>query len=672
MCVRVCVHGCVRVDIFLRRYVWVDMSFQPDTRYIDGKKITRIPVQDMETFYGRAKHLYHIVTKKGELVTYVPNQGQKILGDLIDSETEKRFQATGVRHFRGIALKPRQIGITTDTALRILDMSLLYPNFKALVANHLGEDTEVIFDKYQVAYRELPDYIELVDKDGNLMPSDEKGNTLIKLKPEDRSDSAKQLRFDDKTTNNYGWINVRTAGSGDNLGKGGTIQAFHVTEAANMGKYSKAVTSSMQQVPIDADGYVMIESTANGTTGDGEGYYKEWIRAEAGYEKYLKGEVDYYTGIVPIFVPWYVIDEYQMPLMGGKMEDMAGVNFGSQEREKEFYEREEMLEKDYGVTKERLNWFRWVIKNNCDYDLSVAHRYYPTFPQDAFLSTDKCYFDSNKLHSIKKDFEAGTLKIQSEQGYLDEELTFVASTIGELRIFEHPDPNSVNRYIGTVDQSKGVEDGDYTSMRIFDRYTEKYIAHWYGRIAEDLAAKEFVKLLTYYNYAYGIPEANMGTIVNMIKPGGVYEYEGDLYISKVRNDGEHDYGHNTLGPTRKVLLDEYKAWLRDNYDSFNELYDVDEHISFVRTVTSTGNVKYQADTGKHDDRVISRALAIRGFNTWDEEIGFLNEERSDFSNIIQITSPKKRKIGHKQSKLGHGGKIAGSATGKRRQSSLGR
>jgi hypothetical protein len=629
------------------------MAFEPEVYYLDdGRKVTKVPVSDMETFYGRAKHLYYIVDKKGSLITYVPNQGQKILGDIIDTELEKIYLTRGYRQFRGIALKPRQIGITTDTALRIFDMSLRYPNFKALVANHLGEDTEIIFDKYQTAYRELSDFIELLDDKGNVIV-DGSGNSLHPLKPQDRSDSAKQLRYEDKVTNNYGWINVRTAGSGDNLGKGGTIQAFHVTEAANMPRYSKAVTSAMQQVPIDVDGFVMIESTANGTSGDGEGYWKEWVRAEAGYEKYLRGELDYYTGVVPIFIPWYVIDEYQMPLQGGKLEEMSGVDFGGPEKEKDFYERETMLQEKYGVTLPRINWFRWVIKNNCNYELGTAHRYYPTFPQDAFLSTDKCFFDSTKLHALKKDFETGDRYFEAQNGYLDENLEFVESNMGELLIFEHPDPNSVNRYIGSLDQSKGVEEGDYTSMRIFDRVKEKFVAHWHGRIAEDLAAAEFVKLLTYYNFAYGIPESNMGTVINMIKPNGVLEYEGELHIDKVRNDGQHEYGFNTTGPSRKMLLDEYKAWLRDNYDSFNELYDVEEHVTFVRTVKSTGNVKFQADSGKHDDRVISRALAIKAHNTWEEEVAYLNKEGTDYSNIIKIKpSGRPTKAGYRQSQLG--------------------
>jgi hypothetical protein len=610
--------------------------FQPDVYYLaDNRRVTRVPRKDFLTFYGRAKHLYYIEDKQMRVRTYIPNQGQKILGDTIDKVLDQMQKTVGYRQFRGIALKPRQIGITTDTALRIFDMALIYPNFKALVANHLGEDTKVIFDKYQIVYRELSEFIEIIDEQGNVIP-DENGNTLRKLKPITRADAANELRFNDPETKNYSWINVRTAGSGDNLGKGGTIQAFHVTEAANMTKYAKAVTSSMQQIPQKVDGFVMIESTANGTTGDGEGYYKEWVRAEAGYERYLRGEVDYYTGVVPIFIPWYVIDEYQMALQGGKLEDMKGVDFGGPEKEQDFYNREQTLQDEFGVSIERINWFRWIVKNNCDYNLSVAHRYYPTFPQDAFLSTDKCFFDSTKLHTIKKNFESGTLSFTSQQGYLDEDLVFTPSPGGELLIFKHPDPNAINRYILTADTSKGVEDGDYTSMRIFDRVEQEFVAHWFGRISEDLAAVEFNKLGAYYNYAYGIPESNLATLVNMIKPSGVLEYAGELHIDRVRNDGDHEYGFHTLGTSRKILLDEYKAWLRNNYDKFNELPDVEEHISFVRVVKASGMVKYEADTGKHDDRVISRALGIYANNRWDEEVAFLNDDKSDYTNIVKV------------------------------------
>jgi hypothetical protein len=626
-------------------------EFRPDTRYEDGKKITRIPIQDFGTFYGRAKHLYYIRTKDNKLTTYVPNQGQLIIGNIIDNEIAKSIRLRGYPQVWIIILKPRQIGATTDTALRIMDKMLTTNMYQALVTTHVGEDTEIIFDKYKIAYQNLPDFVELIDKDGNVIIDPKTKSSLIPFKPKERSDSAKQLRFADQTE---AWVNVRTAGSGDNLGKGGTLNAAHFTEIANYDHFNKVVSSSSQQLPDNGEVYVVMESTANGTTGPGEGFYKTFVKAEAGYNKFLSGQNQSYEGYIPIFVPWYVIDEYQLPLENGEFVDLEGIDFGGPEGRPKFLEKEIMLMTQYDVSPERINWYRYIIKQKCNYSLAEANRYYPTFPEDAFLSTDKCFFDSNKLFSLQKSFDDGSRKLAVTQGYLDEDLTYVQSMGGELKIIEEPDPDSVNRYICSVDTSKGVEDGDFTSMDVFDRVTERWVAHWHGRMAEDLVAKEYVKLCTYYNYALMMPEVNRATVIDMVKPGGVLEYEGPIYFSDITGDNDYKWGFNTLSNTRKLLLDKYKAWLRTNYDKLNLIDDVLEHISFVRVVSSRGVTKYMADTGKKDDRVISKALTIYAHEWWDEEVGFLNKQKTDFTQIVKINNNNhKQTWGRRQSSIGN-------------------
>lgn len=1059
--------------------------FQPDTYYTpDNKKVTRIPAKDMKTFYGRAKHLYYIRTKDNVLATYVPHQGQKIIGDIIDTAANESIKTRGVSRVMIQILKPRQIGATTDTACRIFDMMLRINMCNALVTNHLGEDTEIIFDKYQILYRNLPDYIILLDDKGKEIV-DSTGNALIPLKPEDRADSAKQIRFSEPLSS---WINVRTAGSGDNLGKGGTLNAIHFclgenskiikangesttikdikigdsvvtgngnitkikekfdtgkketyqiktwltneiitaskdhkilthegwkktedltsedyikipkvkltnkitkvkhklyygdrwytgkgitegeieltkefgfflgyylaeghikpqnkdktkftriefffhrneiyyqriakfvepyvvstrlehkkdkltsvfyctsrwlaelvnklvgrvdnkhipewffdtnkeflegvlegfisgdgsktvnktnvkkrknrddkyvqafdwleegytkteiarklnvsisavsgffkrhkgktkkeykdslitqdfywtnkcvltttqekiarqlkriivlldygvpsfsqrktrrynkktkdryditgsgilatklhelikinhnlpvnsrsqkylkkrndwyvkvkeiipngleqtydievyhndhsfetvigivsnSESANYLHYSKATSSSLQQIPDNAETLVVNESTANGTTGSGEGYYKDWVIAEANWKKYQAGEMDSYEGYIPVFVPWYVIDEYQLPLNAGKFISLDGIDFGGPEGKEKFLEKEVMLMTEYNVSPERINWYRYIIKTKCGNSLNEANRYYPTFPEDAFLSTDKCFFDSNKLFGLKKAFDDHSLVIPYEEGNLNEDLEFVPMVGGDLHIYEHPDPNSTNRYICSIDTSKGVEDGDYTSMKVLDRLTEKWVASWHGKIAEDIAAKEFIKLCIYYNYALAMPEANRATVIDLIKPGGFLEYEGEIYYSKVYNDGTYEYGFHTspgAGATsRKLLLDRYKAWLRDNYDKFNNVEDVEEHLSFVRTVSQRGTVRFEADQGKKDDRVMCMALAITANLWWEEEVGILNDEKTDYKAIVKVNAGRKNSVmGYKQSSLG--------------------
>lgn len=601
----------------------------------------KVKATDFHTFEGRAKNFYNIRNKEGIDVPYEFNEAQKILNRIIEEEFERSYKETGYYQCKIQVLKSRQVGITTDTALRNLDF-MCRKSVYGLVLNHTGEDSDLAYDKYRIAYDGLPNYVQLTDENGNLV-----SDQAIPYKPKEYSYSAKQLRFADQTKS---WVTIRTAGSGDNVGKGSTVQFVHFTESANYTHYGKVFSSVMQQVPKKSDHFVVNESTANGTTGSGEGFYKDWVNNETAWKRYKRGETESFEGFRPVFIPWYLMSEYTLPLRNGKFVDIDSIDFGSPEGKRKFLEKEQLLMDEHGVSKESINWYRANIKENCQYKLSEANRYYPTFPEDAFLASDKCFFDSSKLHTIKHKIESGAKTLDGNRGYLNESLEFVPSQTGELVIKEHPDSNFTNRYIISLDQSTGLEEGDYACMKVLDRVTRKHVARWKGKLAEDLLAQEFIKLGTYYNHAYGIPEANLATVVNIIKPDGLMPYDGELFAREYKASGEPLWGMFTSGGTRKILLDEHLAFVRDRYDDLFDLETVDEYISFVRNVTKTGNVRYEADNGKHDDEVMADCLCTYAYNRYDEDIGELNNTKTDYSSVIRVKGHKRK--GMKNSALG--------------------
>src|SRR5690625_8000405 len=69
----------------------------------------------------------------------------------------------------------------------------------------------------------------------------------------------------------------------------------------------------------------------------------------------------------PIFVPWYMIKEYSKPLAGGRLESIENIDFGSEDRKREFLEKEDMMRKGiYNpltgekvvLTEEQINWYQ--------------------------------------------------------------------------------------------------------------------------------------------------------------------------------------------------------------------------------------------------------------------------------------------------------------------------
>jgi hypothetical protein len=600
------------------------------------KKTADITMDEYADFLGRASKLYFIRDDNGNIINFIPNEGQMMLHRIIEEEFERSRSLRGVEQCRLIVLKPRQIGLSTYTAIRNLDFMLFKERCNGLVFAHEDDATERIYSlRYRIPFDELPDIIRIVDDKG--VPIRNGGAEVnIAFKPETFSDSAFHLKFENQTKSDL-W--VRSAGG--KLVKGGTINVLHLTEAADMAKYENLLRAVENELPLNAFNFAMIESTANGMTGDGEGFYKDWVNSVKEWERFQRGESDTFNGYRPVFLPWYLFSKHRMPLHLGKLIDVDHL-FSTQEQRQTFYSREQSLVENKGVSMETINWYRYHLKEKLRGDFQAMNQYFPTIPEDAFLATDNCFFDSARLFDRKTAIESDHPGYS--QGYLDEDITFQSSPTGSLRIWDMPDDSHLNRYVVSIDVSKGLAEGDYTCMYVFDRLKQRYVARWHGKIAEDLAAEEVNKLALFYNEALLVVEENMATVANLVKPGGHVAYSGPLFFREVRANGEPVWHFNTNPSSRKILLDNYKAWLRERYDTLQDIEETDEHLSFVRRVTHSGNVKFAADNGKKDDIVMSRALAQYGADWWEEPIATLTKDRNDISQIINVGHKPKRVV----------------------------
>jgi hypothetical protein len=602
-------------------------------------KTVHISTDDYKTFLGRASKLYFIRDDNGDLINFVPNEGQMMLHDIIEEEFARSMRTKGVPQCRVIILKPRQIGATTYTAIRLLDFLMFHGRCNGLVFAHEDDATERIYSmRYRTPFDELPDHIVMTDKNGQPILDSTKTPIKIKFKPETKADSGYHIQFKDQTQSDL-W--VRSAGG--KLVKGGSINLLHFTEAADMTKYEALFRAVENELSLTALNFAVVESTANGVSGDGEGFYKDWVNSVKEWDRFIKGETDTFNGYRPVFLPWYKFSKHRVPLTNGKLIDIDHL-FSSQEQRNRFYDREQILTAQKQVPIEAINWYRYHLKEKLRGDFDAMNQYFPTVPEDAFLASDKCFFDSIKLFDIKSQYE--TKEPEYERGSLDSDLNFTPSPIGDLKIWQQPDDTYMYRYVVSCDSSKGLEEGDYTCMWVFDRLKQKYVARWHGKIAEDLAAQELLNLAYYYNDALIIVEENLATIANLIKPEGLLAYSGPLYFRDIRAGGELVWHWQTSSTSRKILLDSYRAGLRENYEILPDLESVDEHMSFVRKTTGRGNVKYEADTGKKDDIVMSGAMAYYAAQWWEEPIAELNARRNDIQSIINVRHKQAKPVKH--------------------------
>src|SRR5690625_2750077 len=441
-----------------------------------SENVKHVPLDDMLTFAGRCRHLYYIKGKDKQTVPFIFSEAQEILNEIVEEEFRRTKRENGASQGRFIVLKPRQIGATTYFGVKAFDKLLNDHGTDVLTMAHNTDTTRLIYEIYRRCYDNLPDvviptihgnpitqltYLKEVYPDRVKNLSAEERSQLssvqcrIKVKPETKAYSGNQMSFVDNDSRSI----IQTAGSKDDAGKGITPSIVHKSECANFPDYHSTMTSVMPSVPKDTDGVlVALESTANGVSGKGEGYYNTWTNSSTACNDYRNGKDPSFSGFRPIFVPWYMIKEYSKPLAGGRLESIENIDFGSEDRKREFLEKEDMMRKGiYNpltgekvvLTEEQINWYRWIIKTDCEYDYNLAMRYYPTTPEEAFTASSFGFFDAQKLSNLKTKrlnkplpFKRGTID-WGEGG----ELEFNEDSLGGWKIFEQPDPEWENRYI---------------------------------------------------------------------------------------------------------------------------------------------------------------------------------------------------------------------------------
>lgn len=677
------------------------------TTYEGDLIIRNVLISDIEDFlhplgfHTRAKYLYKIRTKEGgKNVFYEPWQPQIIVDRVIREEWKRSYEVMGKHQVFLMYLKARQEGLSTDTSLRMIDKMLFNESYIVQVLAHDQEGTSLLYNQYKRAFNNLPHFVQVVDADGTPISM---GGALWRIPIKPGGEPIKGgIQFKSLT---HSQLITQTAGKGDNAGKAGSINSVHFSENANYEKHDDVV-SSVNQMLGGSDIFGVKESTANGTTGAGEAFYKDWTSEEKGWMRFKSGENETFEGWRPLFIPWYWLSSYRKKLHNDKKVSLDGIEWESDKEKLEYLEWEEQVEEDiipndpeidheeYDV-RESTNFYRDVIKTKCQRKLANARRYYPTTPQEAFVTSDKCFFSTNKLFVVNSNLRARTDGLGYKTGEINSKGEFVERLGGPLKIKRFPDKNWKYRYVISCDQSKGYEEGDYSDMSVFDRVERDWVGYWNDSIPETQLAVEFTKMGYYWRNGLLVPEENRMTVINLIKPDGHERYMGELYYKKdiavSSNRREPQWGYQMNVATRKYLIDKLLSFLEAdensnevpmdeilrNYPKLFTEEQVNEYMNFIRTV-SGGKSKFQAAPGHKDDIVIGDGLCLIGDEWWDRSPQKIVKDRRGHQNkVLNIKVPsgsyKRGKNGVRQSGLGKKKKKYDIYVGgKRKQSRLGR
>ena len=248
------------------------------------------------SFYSR--WCLKIRTKGGDVAPFVFNRAQEYL----HQQVEKQLMETG--KVRCIVLKGRQQGMSTYIGGRFYWKTTHLAGKSTFILSHQSDTTERLFSIIERFHKNVPDPVKMETDVAN----------------------RRRMVFSGLGSEYF----VGTAGN-EEVGRGGTIQYLHASEAAFYPSNSGFQKGLLQAVPDAPGTEVFLESTASGYDAV---FYPLAMQA-------LQGKGEYKL----IFIPWYWQLEYRKA---------PPVDFIRTEEETKLAEA-------FGLDNAQLNWRRTKI-----------------------------------------------------------------------------------------------------------------------------------------------------------------------------------------------------------------------------------------------------------------------------------------------------------------------
>lgn len=507
-----------------------------------------------------------IKDKNSKIVNLKLNYPQQRLYDTI-KELKKEHKPVRI-----IILKARQMGFSTLTEAILFKETATKHNITSGIIAHENKATNNLFNMSKLYYDNLPEAI----------------------KPHLQNRNAQELIFNnDNNTGLNSKIVCMTADK--DAGRSGTFNFLHLSEFAFwQGNKEEAFTSIMQTVPNNESSMVIIESTANGYE-----YFKTL------WDKATRHETDF----VPVFVGWNELPEYSMPYTGF-------------EKTKD----ELILQKNYELTDDQLEWRRWCIRNNCAGDIKKFNQEYPICPEEAFISSGNCVFDTDAIHKrlgeLQKPIKVGWFeydynddmpaygkKLPNGAPYPKNKISNIRwhnDKNGYVKIYELPDSPVVTNYaIGGDTAGSG---SDYFVAQVVNATTMSQVATLRHQMNADLYAKQLYCLGMYYKQALIAVESNFDSYpIKELQRLGYRNQYIRRNENKINGASLREYGFRTDMRTRPEIISNLQSYVREYPEKLNDRDTLAEMLEFIYNK----DMRPEAQEGSHDDLVMALAIGLK-------------------------------------------------------------
>lgn len=489
----------------------------------------------------------------------------------------RNYQAKYVQHIlndfadgivRSVVLKPRQAGFSTLVAgINVHRMATEFYYRGIMLADKHGRTSEV-HSIYSTFVNNIPE----------------------KLRPMIDKNNSEEIFFDNPSVSER--VHRPGLGSGfksetakdPNAGRSGTRKWAHLTEHAFY-QHAEEIDEGVQNsIPLAPGTFIVKESTAFGMSGTGEAFYNLWQAAERGDSIYK-----------PYFVAWYEIPDYALSVPRGFILTKDEID---------------LVKRCPEITNENLVWRRLKLKEYSSGSESIftpEERFrqdFPSYPEEAFLSTGRPVFDLELLKQEMKELRESPpteIKVKLTKKYL-------SMYPQMLKVFKAPEKGK--KYVIGADVAEGVETGDFSNAFVLEVDTNRQVAVFHGHIDADHFGNVLVDLAEIYHNALIVPEINnMGhTTLQAIKDRDYLRVYMRAVYDQIEDQKETvKMGWRTTASSKQTMLSRLIARYRDREVKILDMGLLKEMANLNRE--SDGGVEL---TGK--DRVVAACLALMGID----------------------------------------------------------
>lgn len=539
-----------------------------------------------------------------------------------------------------IILKARQWGGSTFCFFYQCWLLFKWNEFHSFaIAAHTSSASQTILNMLKRAIQDYPAWdLGLPD------------DTQLRLAPADTTGHTFALKDQDNKQMLEGFIFIGTAENPNTL-RSKDICGVHYSEVGvwpdTPQKRAEDLIADIQGGLLDSgDTMQVMESTAKSSD---DYFHDVWMECQDGNGGYF-----------PLFIPAYMIEhdarsipdkvEFVRWLVDNKDNDTPS---GKWKDSGVYY----WWLWTIGATLEHINWYRY---RRLKLSFSKMCNEAPETPEQAFFTAGNHVFDpfevARKSEKCREPVYLGDLVAEGDKGEdALKDIRFIPNATGELHIWEKPDDSPVrNRYIVVLDPRRGASEGaDPACITVIDRLLmmedfglngrPSVVAEMNYKADPDRQAYDAARLAKWYNNALLVIESNTMEAMNAERNSGIDSFEyildivhsiyGNLYMRErseedTKEGKEGKWGFHTNAKTKPKIINFMKECLRD------DLWDEPSKVCCAQMASyMEDHGKTDAEHGKHDDVVMSRAIGL-----------WICYKEMDYPSWVKAPSPKEERV----------------------------